>query len=620
MKKTAIFTFLLFLATAALPQDYIPTAPNLMTRDKNPKKILPVTVEYPHQNTRIAEGAKGIFLFGKVHAGGGLLTINGVDVPIYRTGTWLTYLPVNPGDMDFIIEFTDSEKTHKYKRSVFVRGFNYKDYLKKPRFDSSSLFPASDVELSESDILDFTVAGTPNMVVKMSAGDYFQDELLIASQREPGIYKKTVNFSNVNPSGKSTKVTYYMYDDNGKLKAKASTLGRIKILPRGQSSKIAKVIKEDSRLRPTPQPSGHILDTKLYGNVEVTGRINNLYRVKLDENAIGWIERRFLTPDNDLKRPRNIAWEISAAPEEGKTVLTIKNTERVSFKVEENHDSFDVILYYTQALNTIMSDSEDELLAGLDYEILSDGAKKIKARYKDGARLWGYTYKYQDNNLVFELYHQPKFNFTEEKPLNGLKIVLDPGHSPKRTIPYDGAVGPSGLLEYEANYDIALAAKKHLEELGAKVFLSKTEKETMPLYRRTEKLKENEAHLFVSIHNNALPDYIDPFARERGSSVFYYYPHSLPFAQAMQSSFIKNVGLPTEGILQADFSVTRSSPQVPSILIENVYMMIPYQEELLKQDRFIDILGKTISEGVINFVNPTWNIKKRSSVTSAPMD
>ena len=383
MKKTAIFTFLLFLATAALPQDIIPTAPNLMTRDKNPKKILPVTVEYPHQNTRIAEGAKGIFLFGKVHAGGGLLTINGVDVPIYRTGTWLTYLPVNPGDMDFIIEFTDSEKTHKYKRSVFVRGFNYKDYLKKPRFDTSSLFPASDVELSENDILDFTVAGTPNMVVKMSAGDYFQDELLIASQREPGIYKKTVNFANVKPSGKSTKVTYYMYDDNGKLKAKASTLGKIKILPQDQASKTAKVIKEDSRLRPTPQPSGHILDTKLYGSVEVTGRINNLYRVKLDENAVGWIERRFLSPDSSLKKPRNIAWEISAAPEEDKTVLTIKNTEKVSFKVDENHDSFDVTLYYTQALNTIMSDSEDELLAGLDYEIVSDGAKSDSANIQE---------------------------------------------------------------------------------------------------------------------------------------------------------------------------------------------------------------------------------------------
>ena len=59
---------------------------------------------------------------------------------------------------------------------------------------------------------------------------------------------------------------------------------------------------------------------------------------------------------------------------------------------------------------------------------------------------------------------------------------------------------------------------------------------------------------------------------------------------------------------------------MPSILIENVYMMIPYQEELLKQERFINILGSTIAEGVINFVNPTWNIKERGSIVNMPQN
>ncbi len=618
MKKTAILISFIIMAAISFAQQQIPSAPNLMTRDKNPSKTLPLTVEYPHNNTRIAEGAKGIFLFGKVHAGGGLLTINGVDVPIYRTGTWLTYLPVHPGKMDFLIEFTDQEKTYKYLRSVFVRGFDYKKYLDKPAFDTSTLFPAADVELSNKDLLDFTVAGTPDMVVDISAGDYFKNELMIASQREPGIYRKTINFNNTDPSGKPSKVTYFMYDVDGNLQAKGTSLGKIKILPEDKVSRIAKVLREDVRLRPSPQPKGHILDTKLFGSVEVTGRINNLYRVKLDDKNIGWLERRYLQIAEGTPAPKNIAWEIVSTPQEGKTIITIKNTERVSFKVDEKFGAFNITLYYTQALNTIMSDTEDELISGFDYEIVSDTVKKIKANYKAGKKLWGYTYKYVDNNLVFELYHQPKFNFTEEKPLNGLKVVLDPGHSPKRTIPYDGAVGPSGLLEYEANYQIALSAKEHLEELGAEVFMSKTKTEKMPLSRRTEKLETNNAHLFISIHNNALPDFVDPFARERGSSVFYYYPHSLPFAQAMQSSFMKNVGLPTEGIIQADFSVTRSSPQVPSILIENVYMMIPYQEELLKQERFTNILGSTIAEGVINFVNPTWNIKQRSIISDSP--
>lgn len=620
MKNTAIFIFFLFCASLALSQSNIPIAPNLTNKDKNPNKIFPVTVEYPHQNTRVAPGAKGIFLFGKVHAGGGYLTINGVEVPIYRTGTWITYLPVEAGNNDFIIEFTDDEKTHRYKRTVFVRGFNYKKHIDKPSFDTSSLFPSADAELSTEDILDFTVAGTPDMTVRISAGDYFQDILMTPSQEEKGIYKKTISFNNIPGFGKQTKITYSMYDADGKLKAKETSLGKIKVLSPQKALKTAKVINQDTRLRPAPQPHGHILDTKLFGKVLITGRINNLYRVKLDDNISGWIEKRSLQPDDSLSAPNNIAWEISAEPQENKTIFTIKNTERVPFKVEDLRDSFNVTLYYTRSLDTMMSDSEDELLSGFDYEIISDSTKKIKAKYKDGKRLWGYTYRYQNNNLIFELFHEPKFDFTEEKPLNGLKVVLDPGHSPKRTIPYDGAVGPSGLLEYEANYSIAKAAKEHLEKLGAIVYMSREEKQYMPLGRRTELIKKNNADIFISIHNNALPDYIDPFARERGSSIFYYYPHSLPFAEAMQSSFIKNVGLPTEGIIQADFSVTRSSPQVPSLLIENVYMMIPYQEELLKQERFINILGATITEGIINFVNPTWNIQQRHSIMDMPKD
>lgn len=608
MKRMAILIFLIFCAAAAFA-DNIPIAPNLTTRDKNPDKIYPVTVEYPHQNTMIAAGAKGIFMFGKVHAGGGLLTINGTDVSIYRTGTWLTYLPVHPGTNEFILEFTDTEKTQKFKRSVFVRGFNYKKYLDKTDFDQSMLFPGGDVELSTDDVLDFTAAGTPDMVVRMSAGDYFNNELLTTSKNEEGIYKKTMNFRNIMPLGKQTKVNYYMYDNEGRLKAKGSSAGKIKIVTPEELTKTAKVLNQDIRPRVTPQNGGHVLDTKLFGNIIVSGKINNMYRVKLDDKTSAWIEKRFVQPQDNLKKPSNYAMEISAVAQEGKTVLTIANSERVSFKIDDLRDSFNITLYYTDALGTIMMDSKDELLSSLDYDIVTDTSKRIKAKYKDGKRLWGYSYRYKGKDLVFELFHEPQFDFTEEKPLNGLKVVLDPGHSYKRTIPYDGAVGPSGLLEYEVNYNIAKSAQKHLEDLGAQVFLSRGEKENMPLSRRTEQLEKNNAHLFISIHNNALPDFIDPYARERGSSIFYYYPHSLPFAEAMLSSFIKNVGLPSEGIIQADFSVTRSSPQVPSLLIENVYMMFPYQEELLKQERFINILGSTIAEGVINFLNPTWTVK-----------
>lgn len=604
MKRILIFLFCLAFPLFSAAEERVAIAPNLTDKDRNPNKIFPVTVEYPHQNTRITEGSTGIFLFGKVNPNGGLLTINGTRVPIFRTGTYLAYLPVQPGVFDFILEFTDSNTTHKVKRTVQVLGFNYMDFEGKYKFDTRYIFPASDLEISTSDILDFTVAGSPGRKVKLSLDGEFKDVEMQESPKEPGIYKKTLSFSKDAPIKKPTRITYMMYDEKGKEKASATSKGKVKISLPEETLLSARVKVEDVRLRPSPFPKGHILNTKLFGKVSITGKINNLYRVLLDDGNVGWVERNFLTPATFSDMPKNIAWEISSVSNKEKTVIVIKNTEKVSFKIDDKPESFDVTLFYTQALNTIMSDVESDLIKSIDYEILSDYTKKVSAVFKPSQVLWGYNYRYEGNNLIFELYHKPNLFFTKKLPLKDLKIVIDPGHSPKRSIPYDGAVGPSGLLEYEANYKIAQSAKEYLESKGATVYMSKDEREQMGLRDRTKKVEELGAHLFISIHNNALPDHIDPFARDRGFSIFYYYPHSVPFARAMERSFIKNIGIPSEGVLEADFSVTRNLPQVPSILIENTYMMIPYQEELLRQDRFINMLGNAISEGVINYINP----------------
>ncbi len=593
-------------------------APNLMAQDRNPSKVYPITVEYPHQNTIIPEGSKGIFVFGKVTPNGGLLTINNTKVPIFHTGTYLAYLPVSPGRFDFLVEFNDGKEVSKVRRTVIVKGFKYQDYTDKYKFDPNYHFPSSKLDITTNDVTEFMVAGSPGNIVLMSFGKFKNIEMQ-ESKTEPGVYKKVMTFTDKDLMKRPTKIYFTMYDDCGKERARISATGQIRILAGQDALSSARVRGSDVRLRPAPSAlSGHIFDTRLFGKVNITGRRNNFYRVHLDDNNIAWIETRYLEPMTSIAPPKNIAWEISAASNENKTVIEIKNTEKIPFKVVENPKSFDIYLFYTQALNTIMTDPSSPLIKTIDYEILSDNTKKISAILKEKGQIWGYNYRYDGNNLIFEINHKPDLFFTKKLPLKDLKIVLDPGHSPKRTIPYDGAVGPSGVLEYEANYKIAKAAAKALEERGAVVLFSKNETETMGLRNRTLKVDGENAHLFISIHNNALPDNINPFAAERGFSMFYYYPHSIAFAQAMQKSFERNIGIPSEGVIQADFSVIRNLPQVPSILIENTYLMIPYQEELIKQDRFINMLGNAIAEGVTDFVNPTSPYRKNKRVEVTP--
>ena len=423
----------------------------------------------------------------------------------------------------------------------------------------------------------------------------------------PTIYKKTFVLGEDKILKKGQKPIYRIYQYNGKYKGKISSEGTLKILPENEILKPAKVRGRNLRLRLEPNKTGgYDYQTRIFNTVLTEGEINGYHKIILDDDKIGYLDHSLLDLKTQVPLPRNIAWQIEMEEENNKTKIIIKNTERVSFSTAQTDQSFSIILYNTQAFNTFNTDTQTKLVKGLDYEVLSTMGKKITARFQNGKRLRGFNYRYDENNLIFELFTSRDFEFTEKLPLKDLRVVLDPGHSPKRTVPYDGAVGPSGLLEYEMTYKIALATKQALEKYGAVVFVTKKPEETLALTDRPYRASLSEPDLFLSLHLNALPDNINPLKRELGFSFYYYYQQSIPLAKAMEKSYMRNIGLPNNGYMQADFAVVRGMPQVPSLLIESLYMMVPWQEELLKNNRFIDLLASTIAEGVIYFENPKW--------------
>lgn len=603
MKKIPFLFFLVFLTAEIFA---LPVAPSLEIREKNPGKIYPITVEYPPEGLRINEGAKGIFIFGKT-LGPGLLTINGQKIDLYSTGAYLGYVPVKPGKNELVLEYSGGEKTYQAVRNVEVQGIDKDAYFKTPRLLEGSAFPKGDSELSNTSEITFKVEASPYHKVTVSLPPLFNEMELEEEVLNPNVYKKTVVFGSGKVFKNAKKPVYRIYTYGGKYKDKISAEGKLKILPENEIIKPAKVRGQNLRLRlQSNKGGGYDYQTRVFNTVLTEGKTNGFYKVILDENKIGYLDQTLLDTTKKVSLPRNIIWQVDTKEEENKTTIIIKNTERISFSTSQTDQSFGIILYNTQAINTFNKDVKTKLVNGLDYEVLSPTTKKITAHFQNGKRLRGFNYKYEENNLIFELFTSRDFEFTSKLPLKKLRVVLDPGHSPKRTVPYDGAVGPSGLLEYEMNYKIALAVKKELEKYGALVFITKDSKETLGLSDRTYRAGLFNPDLFLSLHLNALPDSINPLKRELGFSFYYYYQQGIPLAKAMEKSFTKNIGLPDNGYYQADFAVVRGMPQVPALLIESLYMMVPWQEELLKRQRFIDLLASTISEGVLYFENPKW--------------
>ena len=113
-------------------------------------------------------------------------------------------------------------------------------------------------------------------------------------------------------------------------------------------------------------------------------------------------------------------------------------------------------------------------------------------------------------------------------------------------------------------------------------------------------LKTN-PQIFVSLHYNALPETANPLARPRGYSVYYNYPHSFGLAQAVYSAFTRQVPLPDNGMIANDILFIPRIPQMPSILVENAYIILPEQEEMAKDPAKRKLFANAIYEGILDF-------------------
>jgi N-acetylmuramoyl-L-alanine amidase len=220
----------------------------------------------------------------------------------------------------------------------------------------------------------------------------------------------------------------------------------------------------------------------------------------------------------------------------------------------------------------------------------------VTVRLKRGRKLWGWNARYDGaSSLRLDLRRPPRVN--PKRPLEGLKVMLDPGHMPSAP----GATGPLGTREMDANYAIAQAAAELLRRDGALPLLTRgATTDEVSLVDRPKQAVDRGADLFVSLHNNALPDGTFPFGKSRGFTVFYYHPHSLALGRAVHAAYAARVPLPDEGLQWDNLLVARLSA-VPAILVENAYMIYPEQEALLNDPAFREKLAGALVAGLRAF-------------------
>lgn len=182
--------------------------------------------------------------------------------------------------------------------------------------------------------------------------------------------------------------------------------------------------------------------------------------------------------------------------------------------------------------------------------------------------------------------------------LEGAVIILDPGHGGD-----DPGAVVGETLEKHLVLQISLSLKQLLEEMGARVILTRARDEDLggrtreELAKRVDLTRQHKADLFVSIHAN----------KERchcwGAQTFYQregMPAGKELALAIQGQ-LRRLTPTTRGALPADYFVLRTSP-VASVIVEVGFLTNAQEHQRLKDSAYQRTLATAIALGMADYL------------------
>ncbi len=320
----------------------------------------------------------------------------------------------------------------------------------------------------------------------------------------------------------------------------------------------------------------------------VTGRRNRSVRVGLDQQSDAWIDVEDLKwlPDATLDRPVAVgSVGLNERPDRLEARIAVPAPVPYAVRIRERRVS--LVLYGAySATHSIAVGREGDLLRTAGWEQL---ARDRYVLHLDLTREpWGYRARYERGVLMLSIRRPPQIE--ARRPLAGRTIVVDAGHPP------GGATGPTRLYEADANLEIALRVQRLLERADARVVLTRPDRLPVSLGDRIRRAHGEDAEVIASIHNNALADGRNP-SGELGTSVYYFQPFAIDLARALRTGLVQALGLPDQGITQANHAITRST-WIPAVLIEGAFITIPAQEAALQNSEFLDAYAAGVVEGI----------------------
>lgn len=177
-------------------------------------------------------------------------------------------------------------------------------------------------------------------------------------------------------------------------------------------------------------------------------------------------------------------------------------------------------------------------------------------------------------------------------------IILDAGHGGS-----DEGAKVNAFMEKKIALTTAFLTKKHLQELGYRVIMTRSRDMYLPLQRRVSIANKTKGSLFVSLHFNSSPS-----IEAQGIEVFYYDSKELwrtraskRLANCILYRIVDQTEAVSRGIKQGNFHVIRET-EMPAVLVEGGFITNRDERGKLRDKTYLDRLAAGIAQGIDKYM------------------
>lgn len=569
-----------------------------------------IDVVYPREGDNIGPVANS-FIIGSVTPGS-QLWVNGQKTEVLINGAFLAYIPFSAGQFQIKLLAEKNGRSDSLIRQVNVAPRKIMVSSDSLVILHATITPGQEMGVRAEDRIVVTFRGTPNRKASFSIGRghgipmserigrlepdekalAFSDSIAPDTLTLPGTYMGSY-LVDKRDCWYSEKIYLYLVDTLGMMSVDSS---EARISTWTESLMVWAVTRDSVTVLKTGPDLGYEMFLPPGVNLELTGSFGENYRVKLVNDKDAWVKKASVIikpwPGPMLNAKLAVARTFK---QDDKALVRLSLSRPCVYSAKASADgmSLKLLIFGAQAdMDWVRYDPLDKLVKDVRWRQVQNG--EIELEIFLSQPLWGYDARYQQNNL--EIGIRPRPRVQKNRPLAGIKIAVDAGHSSD-----NGAIGPLRTLEKDVNWQISRRLGALLKKAGAKVYYPREGDQSVGIYQRPARAVGWGADILVSIHNNASPDGVNPL-EDSGFSTYYYQPFSRDLAFGVHRQFQKTLPVPDHGFYYGNLVLCRAT-QMPSFLVEPTFIIVPKEEALLLTAEFQEKIAQAVFTGVKEYLS-----------------